>query len=163
MTTTSTAPDRTSMSQISNACSPVSGWLMSNWSMSTPIDAAYTGSMACSASMYAQMPPLRCASATTCMASVDLPDDSGPKISTTRPRGKPPTPSAKSSDSAPVWMASMAIVPFSPMRMMDPLPNCLSLAANATSSAFSRSLLTVVSVSCLVLSDCSVEADWHDL
>ena len=35
------------------------------------------------------MPPLRCASATTCMASVDLPEDSGPKISTTRPRGRP--------------------------------------------------------------------------
>src|SRR3954447_2617475 len=90
------------------------------------------------------MPPLRCASATTCMASVDLPDDSGPKISTTRPRGKPPTPRARSSDSAPVWMVSMPIEVFSPIRMMEPLPNCLSMAANATSSAFSRSLLTVV-------------------
>src|SRR3954462_7388025 len=90
------------------------------------------------------MPPLRWASATTCMASVDLPDDSGPKISTTRPRGKPPTPSARSSDNAPVWMDSMPIEVFSPIRMMEPLPNCLSMAANATSSAFSRSLLTVV-------------------
>src|SRR3954447_18240749 len=78
------------------------------------------------------------------MASVDLPDDSGPKISTTRPRGKPPTPSARSSDNAPVWMDSMPIEVFSPIRMMEPLLNCLSMAANATSSAFSRSLLTVV-------------------
>ncbi len=44
---------------------------------------------------------------------------------------------------APVGMAAMAMEPFSPIRMMDPLPNCLSMAANATSSAFSRSLLTV--------------------
>ena len=37
MTTTSSAPERTSMSQISSACSPVSGWEISNWSMSTPM------------------------------------------------------------------------------------------------------------------------------
>jgi hypothetical protein len=78
------------------------------------------------------MPPLRCASATTCMASVDLPEDSGPKISMTRPRGRPPTPSATSSARAPVWMASMAIEPFSPIRMMDPLPNCLSMTLIAS-------------------------------
>src|SRR4029078_3502418 len=120
------------------------------------------GSMACWASMYAQMPPLRCASATTCMASVDLPDDSGPKISTTRPRGKPPTPRARSSDNAPVWIASMPIVVFSPILMMDPLPNCLSMAANATSSAFSRSLLTVV-LRFLPGSVADVEAGLHDL
>ena len=40
MTTTSMAPDRTSMSQISSACSPVSGWEMSTSSMSTPRRAA---------------------------------------------------------------------------------------------------------------------------
>ena len=108
------------------------------------------------------MPPLRCASATTCIASVDLPDDSGPKISTMRPRGKPPTPRARSSDNAPVWMASMPIVVFSPILMMDPLPNCLSMAANATSSAFSRSLLTVV-LRFLPGSVADVEAGLHDL
>ena len=37
MTMTSMAPERTSMSVISSACSPVSGWEMSSWSMSTPI------------------------------------------------------------------------------------------------------------------------------
>src|SRR4051812_28236242 len=75
---------------------------------------------------------------------VVLPEDSGPKISTTRPRGRPPTPRARSSDNAPVWMDSMPIEVFSPIRMMDPFPNCLSMAATAISSAFSRSLLTVV-------------------
>ena len=37
ITTTSSAPERTSMSTISSACSPVSGWEMSSWSMSTPM------------------------------------------------------------------------------------------------------------------------------
>ena len=78
MTSTSSAPERISMSAISSACSPVSGWEMSRSSTFTPMAPAYTGSMACSASMYAQIPPFRCASATTCMASVDFPDDSGP-------------------------------------------------------------------------------------
>ena len=40
-----------------------------------------------------------------CNASVVLPLDSGPKISTTRPRGTPPTPRARSSPSDPVEMA----------------------------------------------------------
>ena len=40
MTTTSMAPERTSMSQISSACSPVSGWEMSTSSISTPMRAA---------------------------------------------------------------------------------------------------------------------------
>ena len=61
-------------------------------------------------------------------------------------------------------MASMPIEVFSPIRMMDPLPNCLSMAANATSSAFSRSLLTVVlrflPDACGVL--LGVEAELHD-
>ena len=37
MTTTSSAPERMSMSAISSACSPVSGWEMSSSSMSTPM------------------------------------------------------------------------------------------------------------------------------
>ena len=63
--TTSSAPDRTSSSQISSACSPVSGWDTSRSSMFTPIRFAYCGSIACSASMNAQMPPRRWASAIT--------------------------------------------------------------------------------------------------
>ena len=41
----------------------------------------------------------------------------------------------------PGGTASIAIVPFSPIRMMEPLPNCLSIWASAMSSAFSRSML----------------------
>ena len=40
MTSTSRAPERTSMSAISRACSPVSGWEMSRSSTLTPIAAA---------------------------------------------------------------------------------------------------------------------------
>ena len=48
------------------------------------------------------MPPFFCASAMTCSASVVLPELSGPKISTMRPRGRPPMPSAISRPSEPV-------------------------------------------------------------
>ena len=46
--------------------------------MSTPIRWAYSGSMACSASMNAHTPPRRWASAITWYTSVVLPEDSGP-------------------------------------------------------------------------------------
>ena len=55
----SSAPERISMSMISSACSPVSGWETSSASVSTPSLLAYSGSSACSASMNAAMPPLR--------------------------------------------------------------------------------------------------------
>src|SRR5919198_976039 len=64
--------------------------------------------------------------------SVVLPDDSGPKISTMRPRGKPPTPSARSSDSAPDGMAdTLTAASSSPMRMIEPLPNWRSIWVSA--------------------------------
>ena len=78
MTTTSTAPERTSASQISRACSPVSGWDTSRESMSTPRAWAYTGSRACSTSMKTASPPRFWASATMCRATVVLPELSGP-------------------------------------------------------------------------------------
>ena len=78
MTMMSSAPERTSMSAISSACSPVSGWQTSSASVSTPSFLAYSGSSACSASMKAAMPPAACALATACRATVVLPDDSGP-------------------------------------------------------------------------------------
>src|ERR671928_7052 len=70
--------------------------------MSTPIARAYSGSIACSASMNAHTPPSFWASAMMWYISVVLPEDSGPKTSTMRPRGTPPMPRARSSDSAPV-------------------------------------------------------------
>ncbi len=109
MTTTSTAFERTSISAISSACSPLSGCETSRLSMSTPSFLAYSASSACSASMKAATPPRFCAWPITDSASVVLPDDSGPKISTTRPRGKPPMPSATSTASEPVGMNSIGL------------------------------------------------------
>ena len=78
MTMMSIAPERMSMSAISRACSPVSGWDTSRPSVSTPSALAYSGSSACSASMNAAMPPAFCALATAWSATVVLPLDSGP-------------------------------------------------------------------------------------
>ena len=100
------------------------------------------------------MPPFRWASATTCMARVDLPDDSGPKISMTRPRGRPPTPRAMSRGSAPVGMAAIFIDSFSPMRIIEPLPNCLSIWPRAMSRAFRRSLLVASATGSCLLDPC---------
>ena len=69
-----------------------------------------------------------------------LPEDSGPKISVTLPRGKPPMPSATSRASAPVDTDSICMVPFSPIRMMAPLPKFFSIWRRARSSACSRTL-----------------------
>jgi len=74
----SSAPERTSMSAISRACSPVSGWETSSASVSTPRALAYSGSSACSASTKAAIPPARWALATACSATVVLPLLSGP-------------------------------------------------------------------------------------
>ena len=73
MTMMSSAPERISMSAISSACSPVSGWETSSASVSTPSCLAYSGSSACSASMNAAMPPAAWALATACSATVVLP------------------------------------------------------------------------------------------
>ena len=73
------------------------------------------------------MPPRRCASAMTWSESVVLPEDSGPKISITRPRGTPPTPRAASREREPVGMAGTSIFSRLPSRMIEPLPNCLSI------------------------------------
>jgi len=122
ITTKSTAPERTNVSAISNACSPVSGCEISNSSIFTPQRAAYLGSSACSISMKAAVPPRFWHSATMCWQTVVLPEDSGPKISVIRPRGMPPTPNAKSKESEPVGMASTCIECASPKRMMLPSP-----------------------------------------
>ncbi len=56
-------------------------------------------------------------------ASVVFPEDSGPKISVTRPLGIPPIPNAMSSDIAPVEMAGTSLVWTSlPSRMIAPFP-----------------------------------------
>ncbi|CAB4697239.1 unannotated protein [freshwater metagenome] len=74
----SSAPERTNISIISSACSPVSGCETKSASISTPSFFAYSGSSACSASINAAMPPSFWAFAIACNATVVLPDDSGP-------------------------------------------------------------------------------------
>ena len=75
ITITSTAPDRTSVSAISRACSPVSGWEMMS---SSRIHAELSGVDRIDGVFgvhEAATPPFFWASATTCRASVVLPDD----------------------------------------------------------------------------------------
>ena len=57
-------------------------------------------------------------------------------------------PRARSRARAPVEIASTAIVPFSPIFMTEPLPNCFSIWPSAISSAFSRSTVMSVSSPC---------------
>src|SRR5712692_10386214 len=85
--------------------------------------------------MNAACPPVFCASAMTCSARVVFPPDSGPNTSTTRPRGKPPTPSAASIESAPVEITlTGTITSLLPSRMIEPLPYCFSICVMADSS-----------------------------
>src|SRR5271167_3970136 len=71
--------------------------------------------------------------------SVVLPEDSGPKISITLPRGMPPTPSAMSRPNEPDGIESTSYVaPASPKRITEPLPNCFSIWLSAAASAFLR-------------------------
>src|SRR5882757_9311467 len=75
---------------------------------------------------------------------VVLPEDSGPKISTTRPRGTPPTPSAASNEIQPVQKAAIGTTAsFEPRRITEPLPNCFSSCESAVSIALLRSSATI--------------------
>src|SRR5215218_5547322 len=59
-----------------------------------------------------------------------------------RPRGTPPMPRARSSDSAPVGIAcTRTCAPGSPMRMTVPLPNSRSICVSAPCRAASRALM----------------------
>src|SRR5664280_3683959 len=108
--------------------------------------------------MKAATPPRRWASAMTCWQSVVLPDDSGPNTSVTRPRGIPPTPSARSRAIDPVGMKSTCCRSAEPSFMIDPRPNCFSIERIAASTAFVRSaadapfrsVIAIASCSCLV-------------
>src|SRR6478735_3680898 len=89
--------------------------------------------------MNATTPPRAWASARTCWQTVVLPDDSGPKISVMRPRGMPPTPSARSSAIEPVGIVSRTSFSRDPSFMIAPRPNCFSIVASAASTALLRS------------------------
>src|SRR3984885_11070024 len=127
---------------------------MRRLSMSTPSFFAYWGSRACSASTKAARPPAFCASAMIWRVMVVLPEDSGPKISMTRPRGTPPTPRAASKLIEPVEMTEIGtIASLAPRRMMEPLPNCFSIWLRALSTARARSSARAMGVSPLVDSE----------
>src|SRR4051812_15128235 len=89
--------------------------------------------------MKAAIPPRRCASAMTCWQTVVLPEDSGPKISVMRPRGMPPTPRARSRAIDPVGIESTDCRSAEPSFMIEPRPNCFSMARIAASTARPRS------------------------
>ena len=118
--------------------------------MSTPNFLAYTGSNACSASMKAASPPIFCASAITCNASVVLPDDSGPNTSIILPLGTPPIPNAISKLKAPVGIASISIALNSPSFITEPFPNCFSIWLIAASKAFFFSTFSAIFCSSLI-------------
>src|SRR6478672_6617239 len=86
--------------------------------------------------MKAATPPVFCTSAIACRVRVVFPDASGPKISMTRPRGNPPTPSAISRPSDPVEIAgTSAGASASPSFMIAPFPYCFSIWDRARSNA----------------------------
>src|SRR5882757_5992071 len=90
--------------------------------------------------MKAQTPPSAWASAMMWLIKVVFPEDSGPKISTIRPRGTPPIPSARSSASEPVGIEATLIVPLSPRRIREPAPKSRSIWVTAASRAASFAL-----------------------
>src|SRR5436190_22079851 len=55
-----------------------------------------------------------------------------------RPRGRPPTPRARSMASEPVESVSTFILALLPRRMIEPSPNCLVMLETASSMFFSR-------------------------
>src|ERR1035441_6286943 len=97
--------------------------------------------------MNAAMPPAFCASAITCSAIVVLPEDSGPKISLMRPRGRPPTPNAASSEIEPVEITETGtMASFDPRRRIEPFPNCFSIWLRALSKARERSFSSMLGI-----------------
>src|SRR5438477_11868319 len=95
--------------------------------------------------MNAATPPSACACAMACSVSVVLPDDSLPKISTTRPRGQPPQPNARSSPTEPEGMTAIFCSSSDwPSCMIAPLPNCFSIDCTAAITAFNFSEILLI-------------------
>ncbi len=61
-----------------------------------------------------------------------LPEDSGPKISTMRPRGRPPTPRAMSRENEPVGIEATSTLWVSPSVIMAPSPNLVRILARSS-------------------------------
>ena len=140
----STAPERTIVSVISRACSPLSGCEIYRLSISTPIFLAYAGSSACSASIKPAIPPLFCTSATICSATVVLPLDSGPYISIILPFGTPPIPNAISRLIEPVGIVSTLREADGSPSIIAPFPYERSIFDIAASNALILSSLAII-------------------
>ena len=86
------------------------------------------------------------------MARVDLPADSAPKTSVTRPRGIPPMPNAMSRAREPVGMHSVARESYiSPRRITAPFPWSFSICPSAVSRASCLILFVLSVLSVLVI------------
>ena len=95
--------------------------------------------------MKAATPPWACTCAIACSVRVVFPLLSGPKISTTRPRGRPPTPSARSSPMEPVGITATGCASSAaPSLITEPRPNCFSIATMAAATAFSFSVSLLI-------------------
>ena len=124
----------TSISAISSACSPVSGWLTSRSSSFTPSFAAYDGSSACSASMNAATPPAfcawRCVQRERGLAggfrAEDLEDASAGKAADAERDVERERPGRDAFGPCGLRLAEL---------MIAPLPNCFSIWASAAASA----------------------------
>src|SRR3954451_1093063 len=81
------------------------------------------------------------------LTSVVFPEDSGPKISTIRPRGTPPIPRARSRARAPVGIASTGRALSAPSRISAPWPKSRSIWVTAASRAASFALASFAEAS----------------
>ena len=134
MTITSSALERMSMSAISSACSPVSGWAMSSSSTLTPMARRRPGPWR--ARRRCRRTSRRCAGPRPPRAwpAWTCPTTRG-RRSRPRPRGRPPMPRARSRRARRWGSVDADVAVLSPSRMMAPLPNCLSIWPSAISSA----------------------------
>ena len=96
--------------------------------------------------MKAAIPPFFCASATEWSATVVLPEDSGPYISTILPLGSPPIPTAISRPIEPVDIESTTIDEASPNLIIEPLPKSFSIFPKTwfNASNFSFSIVIII-------------------
>src|SRR5579863_7702010 len=69
-----------------------------------------------------------------------------------RPRGRPPTPRARSIASEPVESVSTFILALLPRRMIEPSPNCFVIEERASSMFLSRAWAAVVAVAAALVS-----------
>ena len=94
--------------------------------------------------MKAAMPPAFCASATTCSATVVLPDDSGPKISTdAAARESADAERVVERNGAREMADTGTMASFDPSRTIEPFPNCFSIWPSVSPRVRARSFSSI--------------------